>query len=88
MPLQKNSPPLPRILAETVLAALCLFTLPLSLDWLSKVVHGQGGGGRTTGVFLVSCLGVVLLLDVYRMMRQRSTAPSRNADQNTGSSKL
>ena len=88
MPLQKNSPPLPRIIAETVLAAVCLFTLPLSFDWLSRVIHGQGGGGRTTGVSLVSLLGVVLLLDVYRMMRQRSAAPTGNPDQNTGSSKL
>ncbi len=88
MPLQKHSPPLPRILAELVAAAICLFTLPLSFDWLSKAIHGSGVGvGRLVGVLCISLLGIVLLVDVYRMMRQRSTAPSRYPDQNTGSRK-
>ena len=85
MPLQKHTPPLPRILLETLAAALCLFTIPLAFDWLSKVIHGQGGAGRTTALLCLSALGILLLLDVYRMMRQRSTAPSGYPDENTGS---
>lgn len=88
MPLQKHTPPLPRILLETLAAALCLFTIPLAVDWLSKVIHGQGGVGRTVGVLCVAVLGVLLLLDVYRMMRQRSTPPSRQTDENTGSNAM
>lgn len=87
MPLQKHTPSLPRILLET-LAALCLFTIPLTLDWLSKVIHGQGGVGRTIGVLCVSVLGAVLLLDVYRMMRQRSTPPTGNPEENIGSNAM
>ncbi len=88
MPLQKRTPALPRILLETLAGALCLFTIPLTLDWLSKVIHGQGGAGRTAGVFCFSVLGVILLLDVYRMMRQRSTPPTRQPDENTGSNAM
>lgn len=88
MPLQKNTPPLPRILAETLAAALCLFTLPISFDWISKAIHGGGFNGRLLGVLLVSLLGIALLLDVYRMMRQRGTVPSHNPDRNTGSSRM
>lgn len=88
MPLQKLTPALPRIVLETLGAALCLFTIPLTLDWLSKVIHNQGGLGRTMGVLCVSVLGVILLLDVYRMMRKRSTPPTRQPDENTGSNAM
>ncbi len=88
MPLQRNTPPLPRIVLETVAAAVCLFTLPLTFDWLSKLIHGEGGAGRFTGVLFVSLLGIALLFDVYRMLRKRSAAPSRQPDENTGSSAL
>lgn len=88
MPLQRNTPALPRILVELVLGAICLFTLPLSFDWLSKAIHGQGGSGRLVGVLIASIIGVLLLVDAYRMMRQRSTAPTHHPDENTGSSAL
>ncbi len=85
MPLQKNTPPLPRILAETLAGALCLFTIPLTLAWLGTALHGGGGLGRFASIGCVSLLGVILLLDVYRMMRQRSTVASNEPDENTGS---
>ena len=85
MPLQKRTPALPRILLETLAAALCLFTIPVTLDWLNKAIHGQGGAGRTVVVLCFSVLGVILLLDVYRMMRQRTTPPTQHPDENTGS---
>ena len=83
-----SPPPLPRILAETVLAAICLFSIPLSLDLLSKTIHAGSGPtspGKLALVLAAAVLAVLLLADVYRMMRRRGTAPSSRSVENTGS---
>ena len=87
MVLQKNTPPLPRIVLETLFGALCFFALPLSFAWLGEALRGGGGAGRVVAALIVSVIGILLLLDVYRMMRQRTNVTSHRAEE-TGSSAL
>ena len=88
MVLQKSTPPLPRIVLETLFGALCFFALPLAFAWLGEDLRGSGGSMRVISALIVSAIGILLLLDVYRMMCQRTNVASHRTEENTGSTAL